>query len=62
MQRSLLLFLESVKSKATQHQYQYYLNKFMKESGYGEDYDMLCLCRTNVTDLGFDIKGILFLI
>ena len=25
-------------------------------------YDMLCLCRTNVTYLGFDIKDILFLI
>ena len=41
MQRSLLLFLESVRSETTQKQYLYYLNKFMKESGFGEDYDLL---------------------
>lgn len=41
MQRSYLLFLNSVKSKATQKAYEWYLNKFMVESGYDQNYDDL---------------------
>ncbi len=41
MQRSYLLFLNSVKSKATQKAYEWYLNKFMVESGYDQNYDLL---------------------
>ena len=54
MQRSLLLFLESVRSETTQKQYLYYLNKFMKESGFGEDYDLLS--RSEVAEIQVKVE------
>lgn len=41
MQRSYLLFLNSVKSKASQKAYVWYLGSFMKYSGLNTDYDKL---------------------
>ena len=54
MQRSLLLFLESVRSETTQKQYLYYLNKFMKESGFGDDYDLLS--RSEVAEIQVKVE------